>query len=262
MRVLRRRGLQRHLVGRAPARAARSGAGARRPAPSRPPSGSGSPASPPGGSRGSPPWPAGPPAARAAGSPPRRGRRGRRRSPGRGACTGARCRAPSEAATLRATSLPCRCACCAVIAVRWPGRVRSGTAAASPQANTSGWPGTRMNSSTTTRPFSVCSPRLSTSGSGRTPTHQTSVRVATSSPVVSRTPSCPASSTDTPIRTSTPRSRSTRSAVADRRSSSSGSTRSAMSRSIQRTGWSRSSGCAPRRLSVSSTPCAATSVPV
>ena len=35
---------------------------------------------------------------------------------------------------LSATSLPWRCACWAVIAVTEPGRVRSGTAAASPQA--------------------------------------------------------------------------------------------------------------------------------
>ena len=41
---------------------------------------------------------------------------------------------PSEAATFRATSLPCRWACCAVMPHTSPGRVRSGTAAQSPHA--------------------------------------------------------------------------------------------------------------------------------
>lgn len=135
---------------------------------------------------------------------------------------------------LCATSLPCRSACWAVIGVTWPGRVRSGTAAASPHAYTSGKPGTPRNSSTVSRPRSVPSPRSATSGSGRTPTHQMSERVGTYSPSLSRTPSAVASLTEVPIRTSIPRLSSTRCAVADIRSSSSGSTRSATSSSIHR----------------------------
>ena len=84
---------------------------------------------------------------------------------------------PYEAAMLCAASLPCRCACWAVIVQIWPGRARSGTAAASPQAYTSGKPGTLRYSSTTRRPCSVRRPSSATNGSGRTPTHQTRVQV-------------------------------------------------------------------------------------
>ncbi len=89
---------------------------------------------------------------------------------------------------MRAATLPCRQACWAVIGVYCPGFSRSGTAAASPHANTSGWPGTRRYGSTSSRPRSSGRPMPSTSGSGRTPTHHTSVRVSTNSPSLSRTP--------------------------------------------------------------------------
>ena len=91
----------------------------------------------------------------------------------------------------------------------WPGRVRSGTAAASPKANTPGAPGTARSVPTRSRPRSVGSPRVSISGLGVTPVHQTRVWVGIVSPSDSRTPSAVASSTVVPSRTSTPRRRST-----------------------------------------------------
>ena len=66
-------------------------------------------------------------------------------------------------------------------------------------------PGTARNSSTTSRPRSVCRPSAFTSGSARTPTHQISVRVGTYSPLESCTLSSSASATDGPVRMSTPR---------------------------------------------------------
>ena len=149
---------------------------------------------------------------------------------------------------LCAASLPCRCACWAVIAQICPGRARSGTAAASPQAYTSGKPGTVRYSSTTSRPCSVRRPSSATNGSGRTPTHQARVQVGTYPPSVRRTPSAVASATEVPIRTSTPRRRSTRSAVRDIRSSSSGSTRGATSSSIHRGRTVSRGRCARQRV--------------
>jgi hypothetical protein len=61
---------------------------------------------------------------------------------------------------LYAARWPWRWACWAVIGVSSPGRVRSGTAAASPTAYTSGYPGTVRYSSTTSRPRSVLRPLL------------------------------------------------------------------------------------------------------
>ncbi len=106
------------------------------------------------------------------------------------------------------------------------------------------------------------SPRDSTSGSGRTPTHHTRVRVPTVVPSVSTTPSCVASFTEVPIRTSTPRCRRTRSAVRESRSSISGMTRGATSSSIQRGRMPVRIGCLRTCASVYIAPCAATSVPV
>src|ERR1700728_2690440 len=68
----------------------------------------------------------------------------------------------------------------------------------------SGVPGTAMYSSTCSRPRLVARCRPSTSGSGRTPTHQISDRVATVTPVVSFTYPSPASAIDSLVRTSTP----------------------------------------------------------
>ena len=50
------------------------------------------------------------------------------------------------------------------------------------QGTMSGYPGTRSSRSTTRRPWSVGMFKLSISGSGRTPTHHTSVREATKLP--------------------------------------------------------------------------------
>ena len=105
-------------------------------------------------------------------------RRGRRRSPGRGACTARGRRGRRRRRCCAPATLPCRRACWAVIGVYSPGRVRSGTAAASPQAKTSGWPGTfEILVDDAAGPRSVGQPESATSGSGRTPTHQISDRV-------------------------------------------------------------------------------------
>jgi hypothetical protein len=68
-------------------------------------------------------------------------------------------------------------------------------------------PGTDMNSSTTSRPRLVPRSRPSTSGSGRTPTHQTRDQVGPCSPVDKTTRPRLASVTDWPVRTSMPRLR-------------------------------------------------------
>ena len=65
---------------------------------------------------------------------------------------------------LCANTFPCRMACCAVGGVILPGWVTSGTAAASPAENTSGWPGTRRSVCTFSRPFSVGRPSFSING--------------------------------------------------------------------------------------------------
>src|SRR5690606_9133328 len=94
------------------------------------------------------------------------------------------------------------------------------------------------------------------------PTHHTRVRVGMCSPVESWTPSAVAFSTEVSRYSSTPRRRSTRLAVRESRSSSSGSTRGAMSTSSQRGGVLASGGSHRASVWVRSWPCAVTSVPV
>jgi hypothetical protein len=74
-------------------------------------------------------------------------------------------------------------------------------------------------------------------------------------------PQTAAAATDSPVRTSTPRRRSTRSAVLDNRGSSPSSTRGARSSSSHRISWPvRPGSCLASRV-VSNWPCAVTSVP-
>ena len=148
---------------------------------------------------------------------------------------------------LCAASLPCRSACWAVIA-RDLRRAGSGPARRRRRRrrSTSGWPGTLRYSSTTQPALARSAARgSSTSGSGRTPTHQISDRVGTYSPSVSRTPSAVAS---VDRRAQSARRRRAGAAPgrrsADSRWSSSGSTRSARRRAAASAGgWPRSRGC-------------------
>ncbi len=139
---------------------------------------------------------------------------------------------PRRAAmTLSATALPCRMACCAVGGQTAPASsfALSGTAAASPSANTPSWPGRVISAVTARRPRTVSAPRVAISGLAATPAVQISVWVGTTRPSVKVTSSGPAFAIDTPRETSMPRRRSTSWALRPSLSPSSGISLGAMS---------------------------------
>ena len=151
--------------------------------------------------------------------------------------------APSAAATFPATVRPWRSACWQVGGVGWPRRAGSGTAAASPIAHTSSRPSTLQKRSTTIRPVrSSGSPSFSTTGAGRTPAVQATVRQGTTSPSDSSTESSEMRSTVVEVRTSTPRRRSSAVANAARSAEISGMTRSRASTRMKRRPCTRARG--------------------
>ena len=114
----------------------------------------------------------------------------------------------------------------------WAG---SGTAAASPIAQTLSWPLTRMVASTSMRPCSVSgSPSSFTTAGGFTPAVQQTVRVGTCSPVESVAERSSMRSRRVPVRSSMPRARSSRDANSARLAGISGMIWSSASTRIQR----------------------------
>ncbi|CAM5591091.1 hypothetical protein SHIRM173S_01326 [Streptomyces hirsutus] len=113
----------------------------------------------------------------------------------------------SVAMTLSATCLPCRRACCAVGGHTAPSTplAWSGTAAASPRANTPSAPGRHMSAVTASRPRTVSAPSVAISGLATTPAVQMRVRVGTTRPSVKVTSVGPAFAMETPSEISIPR---------------------------------------------------------
>ena len=140
------------------------------------------------------------------------------------------------AATFSATRRPWRIACWQVGGL---GARRclagSGTAAASPIAQTFVVPATRIVASTSMRPpWSSGRPSLRTTGAGVTPAVQHSSRAGMRSPVDSVTEPASAESSIVPVRISIPRARSSRVANSARLAGISGITRSRASTRTKR----------------------------